>query len=105
MLHLIGTYNLVLRRMRGDATPLSSDEDWPPVPSGTLSSWQDTVGRLRKLNEQLCREVGAFRPEDLDKPLISGTSSAYTQFIGITQHNLYHAGQIVLLAKAAVGAA
>jgi hypothetical protein len=26
--------------------------------------------------------------------------SAYTQFIGITQHNLYHAGQIALLKRA-----
>jgi hypothetical protein len=26
--------------------------------------------------------------------------TAYTQFIGITQHNLYHAGQIALLRRA-----
>ena len=26
--------------------------------------------------------------------------TAYTQFIGVTQHNLYHAGQIALLKKA-----
>jgi uncharacterized damage-inducible protein DinB len=100
VLHLIGTYNLVLRRMRGDAAPLSPEEDWPPVPPDTLSPWHDTVGRLRDLNEQLCRQIREFRAEDLDNPLVNGTSSAYTQFIGVTQHNLYHAGQIVLLAKA-----
>jgi hypothetical protein len=27
--------------------------------------------------------------------------TAYTQFIGTTQHDLYHAGQIVLLKKTA----
>jgi hypothetical protein len=26
--------------------------------------------------------------------------TAYTQFIGVTQHGLYHAGQIALLKKA-----
>jgi hypothetical protein len=26
--------------------------------------------------------------------------SAFTQFVGLTQHDLYHAGQIVLLKRA-----
>jgi mannose-6-phosphate isomerase-like protein (cupin superfamily) len=33
-------------------------------------------------------------------PCRPGSYTAYTQFIGITQHDLYHAGQIVLLKKA-----
>jgi hypothetical protein len=42
-----------------------------------------------------------FNPQQLDRPLTpEGAYSAYTQFIGITQHDLYHAGQIVLLRKA-----
>jgi uncharacterized damage-inducible protein DinB len=100
VLHLIGTYHLVLRRTRGDAAPLLAEEDWPPAQSDTPSSWHDAVGILRELNEQLCGKIREFGPDDLDKPLTSGTSSAYTQFISVTQHNLYHAGQIVLLAKA-----
>jgi len=37
----------------------------------------------------------------LDQPLVSETPyTAYTQFIGVTQHNLYHAGQMALLKKA-----
>jgi hypothetical protein len=32
VLHLVGAYRLVLRRLRGDPRPLSPEEDWPTVP-------------------------------------------------------------------------
>ena len=32
VLHLGGTYGLVLRRRQGDDSQLSPNEDWPPVP-------------------------------------------------------------------------
>ena len=39
--------------------------------------------------------------ERLDDPLVpEAPYTAYTQFIGVTQHNLYHAGQIALLKRA-----
>jgi hypothetical protein len=45
--------------------------------------------------------VRAFPAERLDEPLVSEIPyTAYTQFIGVTQHNLYHAGQISLLKRA-----
>lgn len=101
VLHLAGTYRLVLRRLAGDTTPLSADEDWPVVPAPTDADWTAAIRTLRELNQQLRRDVAAFDPERLDKPLVSQPSySAYTQFIGVTQHDLYHAGQIVLLKRA-----
>jgi len=45
--------------------------------------------------------VGDFPEERLDQPLVPESPfSAYAQFIGVTQHNLYHAGQISLLKRA-----
>jgi len=45
--------------------------------------------------------VLGFSPERLDRPLIAKLAyTAYTQFIGITQHDTYHCGQIALLKKA-----
>ena len=100
VLHVIATYNLVLRRMHGNASPLTPEEDWPRIPSATPSSWHDTIEKLQQVNEQLCKEVVGFNPEKLDQSFAGESYSAYRQFIGITQHNLYHAGQIVLLARA-----
>ena len=39
VLHLGGTYRLVLRRLQGNDAPLAPAEDWPPVPSPTASNW------------------------------------------------------------------
>jgi uncharacterized damage-inducible protein DinB len=101
VLHLGGTYGLVLRRLEGDGTPLTAAEDWPPVPSPTASNWRDAIRALQRLNERVREAVRRFDPGKLDAPLIPESPyTAYTQFIGITQHDLYHAGQIAILKKA-----
>jgi hypothetical protein len=59
------------------------------------------VAELRRLNQQLRDAVRAFPVERLDEPLLPEVPyTAYTQFIGVTQHNLYHAGQMSLLKQA-----
>jgi uncharacterized damage-inducible protein DinB len=101
VLHLTSTYRLVLRRLRGDGRPLTTAEDWPPVPAPNEASWQDAIGALRNLNAELRQAVRAFPADRLDAPIVPDPPySAYTQFIGLTQHDLYHAGQIALLNRA-----
>ena len=101
VLHLCGAYWLVLRRLRGDATPLAPDEDWPPVPEPTEANWRTTVDTLRQLNAETRAAVAAFEPARLDEPLVPTVPyTAYVQFIGLTQHDLYHAGQIAILKRA-----
>ena len=100
-LHLTGTYGLVLRRLDGDGRQLSAEEDWPAALTPTAENWQVTQRGLRQLNQELRRRVLAFSPDRLDAPLVPDAPyTAYTQFIGVTQHDLYHAGQIVLLKRA-----
>jgi uncharacterized damage-inducible protein DinB len=100
VLHLAGTYRLVLRRLQGNDSQLTPAEDWPPVPPPTASNWRDALGSLQELNQQLRSAILGFSAEQLDQPLVAESYSAYTQFIGVTQHDLYHAGQIALLRKA-----
>ena len=101
VLHLRGTYRLVLRRLEGDASPLTGSEDWPTVPAPTEANWAATLQELRALSEQARRAVRGFDPARLDQPLVTEPPyTAYTQFIGITQHDLYHAGQIAILKRA-----
>jgi uncharacterized damage-inducible protein DinB len=100
-LHLGGTYGLVLRRLLGDPRQLTPAEDWPAVVSQAAENWREVAPSLQALNEELRFRVRSFPPENLDAPLVAEASyTAYTQFIGVTQHNLYHAGQIVLLRRA-----
>lgn len=100
VLHLCGTYGLVLRRLGGDGRQLTEAEDWPSVPEPSTENWNDSIRVLKQLNEELRQAVKSFPAERLDLPLVpEAPYTAFTQFIGVTQHNLYHAGQIALLKK------
>lgn len=101
VLHLTTDYSLVLRRLSGDGSKLTPEEDWPPCPAVTEENWRKAIQDLTKLNQELRQVVHAFPGARLDEPLVSEVPyTAYTQFIGITQHHLYHAGQIALLKRA-----
>ena len=100
-LHVSTDYTLVLRRLDGDGRQLSHSESWPAVPHPSAENWNDSIATLKQLNEELRRAVKSFPAERLDQPLVPESPyTAYTQFIGVTQHNLYHAGQIAILKKA-----
>jgi uncharacterized damage-inducible protein DinB len=101
VLHISAGYRLVLRRLEGDGRQLTPEEDWPPVGTSTPAAWQETIRVLKELNGDLRRAVLNFDPDRLDEPLVAEPPyTAYTQFIGMTQHDLYHAGQIILLRRA-----
>ena len=105
VLHLGGTYGLVLRRLQGDGAQLTPDEDWPAVPEPTEANWRAAVDTLRRLNAEARRAVAGFDAARLDEPLVATPPyTAYVQFIGLTQHDLYHAGQIAILMRALAGA-
>jgi hypothetical protein len=101
VLHLHSDYSLVLRRLGGDGRQLTEPENWPAVPEPSAENWSESVRVLKELNAQLRRALRNFPAERLDEPLVPEVPyTAYTQFIGVTQHNLYHAGQMALLKKA-----
>jgi uncharacterized damage-inducible protein DinB len=100
--HLSGTQTILLRRIRGDTTELTPEEDWPPVREVTEEAWQATIDRFRRREEELRQAVVAFPEERLHQPLVKGGSSAYNNFHGHVQHMLYHAAQMNLLKTAAM---
>lgn len=99
VLHMSGGYKLVLRRVRGEQAQLTSDDEWPPVTSPSAEAWRECQHALSQLNQELVSAVRAFPAERLSQKLGS-EYSAFTQFSGAPQHDLYHAGQIVVLKKA-----
>ena len=73
------------------------------MPACSSEAWRESQQALEELNQQLQRAVRAFPVERLLRELGS-EYSAYTQFAGAPQHDLYHAGQVVLLKKALAAA-
>jgi hypothetical protein len=104
VLHLAGSYRLVGRRLDGNAAPFLPEEDWPPLPPIADENWQRDKASLYALNARMQDAVRSFPIERLHQPLIADPPyPAFTQFVGLTQHDLYHAGQIVLLRRALRG--
>ncbi len=100
VLHIRSDYDLVLRRMEGNTGRLSAFEDWPDCPAITEENWRRALEDLKVSNQKLRQAVRNFPEERLDDLLVLEVPyTAYTQFIGVTQHNLYHAGQITLLKR------
>jgi hypothetical protein len=101
VLHMSAGYHLVLRRIEGDGRGLTPEEDWPSVPDPTATAWRRDVDALFALNRRLCDRVRVFPSARLHEPLVERPAyTAFTQFAGMPQHDLYHAGQIVLLRRA-----
>ena len=102
VLHLAGTYRLVLQRSRGQSGNLTAEQDWPSVGAPEADRWHDAVEELRRLNREVRLAILGFAGDGLDQMLAPGHYSAYTHFAGLPQHDAYHAGQISLLRKALV---
>jgi uncharacterized damage-inducible protein DinB len=99
VLHLTATQELLVDRLQGIARELAPDEDWPRVPVPTETAWREAIEMLNRGEERLREKVATFPAERLDEPLVPNGSSAYNNLHGHVQHNLYHAGQMMLLKR------
>jgi uncharacterized damage-inducible protein DinB len=100
-LHLTATVELVEARLAGEPRRLAPEEDWPAPPAdASTEAWQAAVTGLKQAHGRLLDELTHRDDVELDAPVVPGFSSLYVILHGLVQHNLYHAGQIVLLAKA-----
>lgn len=98
VLHTAVWLDVVSRRAGGEAfQALTPEEDWP-APDG---SWTDALGALRAAYTRLDGLLARLDDADLDRSIVGQRQSwsAYEDLHGTIQHALYHAGQIVVLAK------
>jgi uncharacterized damage-inducible protein DinB len=95
----IGTWiDVVGRRAGGQVVDANAVTDWADV---TQTSWKRAVEELERAESRLADAVARLSTEDLDKPVPGEKRSIYREIMGVLQHNVYHAGQISLLKKAA----
>ncbi len=104
VLHIAAWDDAVIRRIGGSVVNLSDKENFPPVKDTSEGAWRKTIEHLKKTHEQLVKAVAEFPDSRLPEQVQGKAAAYYTffyMFAGIVQHELYHAGQIVLLKKAA----
>jgi len=78
---------------------LKGDRDWPPVTEISSPAWEQCLAHLERAEASLEETVRGFPPEKLGE----GDRSCHALLNGVVQHNAYHAGQMILLKKAADG--
>lgn len=107
-LHITGWKNEVRRRLSGAPAGDPEGGDWPDPGDPSEVRWRQAVAELDRAHQELIAAITAL-PEDRlyqatsdprDRPLGAGVSY-YVLLHGIVQHDVYHAGQIAILKKAA----
>ncbi len=97
--HIIEWRKAVLLRVQGNTPESPADNYFRPVTDHSEAAWQDTLARLEGTQEAWITFMDQFNQADFEKTYPSNGSSYYDHIQGIIQHDAYHLGQIVLLAK------
>jgi uncharacterized damage-inducible protein DinB len=104
LLHIAAWDDAVLRRIGGTAVNLTDEQNFPTIKDTSEAAWTQAIESSKKTHNELIRAVAAF-PDSRLSEQVPGKSQKfhnfYYMFNGIVQHELYHAGQIALLKKAA----
>lgn len=101
VLHVSCWNQLVAGALSG--TPLPNDPDalsWPPIEDTTNAAWQKARERMAEAILALKEAIERLDDKQLEGTTPGRTYNTYHLLAGVTQHNLYHAGQMALIKKA-----
>jgi uncharacterized damage-inducible protein DinB len=104
VLHIAAWEDACRRRLEGDRAELSTADDWPHVTDTTEATWAMAKNSLIEGHRKLRESIAFLTEARLDEPILQNMPSVYVTIHGVIQHDLYHAGQIAILKKAAFGA-
>lgn len=97
--HLISWRINVLQRVQGEIIKTPENNYFAPIQDTSENAWSEALNKLEKTQQQWIDFMKEFKEEDFGK-IYSGNNMSYYEHIhGIIQHDAYHLGQIVLLAK------
>ncbi len=81
--------------------PVSDERNFPQVGDVSDEAWKEAVDRLQQSQQRLVANLQELSEEDLGRQVEDNDCDCYLLLHGIIHHDLYHAGQINLLKKAA----
>ncbi len=103
--HLTTWIDVARRRAGGEVPEVAPEEDWPPTSGADEAAWTETLDALDEAHRKLLATLLDLDDGRLADPVAGSDPTLRGLLLGIVQHNTYHAGQIVLLKKAAAGGA
>jgi uncharacterized damage-inducible protein DinB len=104
LLHIAVWDKAGMVRLTGKKWQPTGTANFPVVPhKATEAAWQKAIADTKRIHEKLVKTVAAL-PESRLRDRVPGKRyDFYHMLHGIAQHELYHAGQIAILKKAAQG--
>ena len=105
VLHIAAWENAGRKALAGIPIDVAPEENFPAATDTSEAAWHAALATLESghhaLREAIARlaEEHLDHKEVLDSTVPGRTYAVYNLLHGIIQHNLYHAGQIILLKK------
>jgi len=101
LLHVEAWDRAGLIRLGGKKCQLTGAKNFPPVTTATDAAWREAVTKVKGTHDQLVATVAGLAESRLRDQVPGKRYDFYHMLHGIAQHELYHAGQIAILKKAA----
>ncbi len=100
-LHLVAYEDVVRRRMEGQhIEELPSCQAWPTILDVSPTAWRQTLEDFETVHRRLRAALWDFPARMLDEAVPGRDYPFYLMLYGVIQHDLYHAGQVEMLALA-----
>jgi len=101
LLHIAAWDGAGLVRLSGKVCQLTGTKNFPLVAKPTEAAWKKAVEEAKRTHDQLVESVAGLDDSRLRDRVPGKRYDFYHMLHGIAQHELYHAGQIAILKKAA----
>jgi uncharacterized damage-inducible protein DinB len=97
--HIICWRQNVLLRVQGKVLTTPDHNYFEPIKNSSPNAWDETLLKLEQSQEQWLAFLDACKQNSLERQYPVNEMTYYEHIQGILQHDAYHLGQIVLLAK------
>ena len=92
------------RRLDGEkVVNVPAEIDWSRAATATSDAWTQELAALEESHQALRARILELSDSQLDDPVTGSDPTVRGMLFGVLQHTGYHAGQIVLLRRAATG--
>ena len=102
ILHITAWVDAAQKTLRGEPLHVAEEDNFPTISNTSDAAWRDALTTLEAAHTALHDATSRLTDADLDGTAPGRSYSFYFLLHGTIQHNLYHAGQIVMLKKALV---
>ena len=100
VLHITAWENAARKALEGEPLHVSEGDNFPAISDTSEAAWHDALTTLEASHYMLRAALDHLTDDALDNVVPGRRYSIYVLLHGIVQHDLYHAGQIVMLKKA-----